>query len=83
MARPERPDFDVIVAAVEAREAAQVDVDLSVARARDRGASWALIGRSAAICAADDAGVPRELIARAAGLQWPMSRQRWSQLRGG
>jgi len=37
--------------------------------------------RAAAIRAADDAKVPRELIAAAAGVQWPMSRQRWSQLR--
>jgi uncharacterized membrane protein len=39
--------------------------------------------RAEAIRAADDAGVPRELIAAAAGLQWPMSRQRWSKLRTG
>ena len=39
--------------------------------------------RAEAIRAADDAGVPREAIAAAAGLQWPMSRQRWSVLRKG
>ncbi len=39
--------------------------------------------RAAAIRAADDAGVPRELIAEAAGLSWPLSRQRWSDLRRG
>jgi len=43
--------------------------------------SKARAARSAAIRAADDAGVPRELIADAAGLRWPMSRQRWSELR--
>ena len=36
--------------------------------------------RAEAINAADDAGVPRDQIAAAAGLKWPMSRQRWSQL---
>ena len=39
--------------------------------------------RAAAIRAADDAGIDRALIAEAAGLTWPMSRQRWSQLRNG
>jgi hypothetical protein len=39
--------------------------------------------RAEAIRAAEDAGVPRADIAAAAGLQWPMSRQRWSQLRKG
>ena len=39
--------------------------------------------RAEAIRAADDAGIPRQLIAEAAGLAWPMSRQRWSQLRHG
>jgi len=44
VARLERPDFDAIVAAVEARDAAQREVDLRVAQARDHGASWTLIG---------------------------------------
>jgi len=39
--------------------------------------------RAAAIRAADDAGVPREAIARAAGAKWPQSYSGWSQLRGG
>jgi hypothetical protein len=39
--------------------------------------------RAEAIRAADDAGVDRAEIAAAAGLSWPMSRQRWHQLRNG
>ena len=37
--------------------------------------------RAEAIRAADAARVPREDIAAAAGLKWPMNRQRWSQLK--
>ena len=39
--------------------------------------------RAEAIRAAEDAGIPREAIAEAAGIQWPVSRQRWSVLRRG
>lgn len=39
--------------------------------------------RATAIGAADDAGVPRDLIAEAANLSWPVRYQRWSQLRKG
>jgi len=61
----------------EVRSAAEtIRISENVAReARER--------RAEAIRAADDAGVPREDIAAAAGVQWPMSRQRWSQLRLG
>jgi len=39
--------------------------------------------RRRALVAADDAKVPREEIAGACGLQWPLSRARWSQIRRG
>ncbi len=43
----------------------------------------AMAARRKALVEADDAGVDRELIADACGLQWPLSRNRWSQLRRG
>jgi len=39
--------------------------------------------RATAIRAASDAGIDKELIVRSAGLKWPVSRQRWSELRKG
>ncbi|MDR1213850.1 MAG: hypothetical protein LBK54_07205 [Propionibacteriaceae bacterium] len=52
---------------------------LEVADTRRR----ATLRRAEAIRAADDAGIPREAIAEAAGLKWPMTRQRWSKVRQG
>jgi len=37
--------------------------------------------RAEAIRVADRSGVERELIAKAAGLKWPMSQQRWWKIR--
>ncbi len=51
--------------------------ELRAARERAR------LDRADAIRLADDAGVPREEIAEAAGVGWPVSRPRWSQLRAG
>ena len=41
------------------------------------------VERGQAIIAAEAAGIQREEIAEAAGLKWPMTRARWSQLRRG
>ena len=43
----------------------------------------ARLARAAAIRAADDAGVPREEIAKVAGAKWPMSSAAWSRIRRG
>jgi len=58
-----------------------IDATHQAMRQTAQATSAARKARADAIAAADDAGVPRELIAAAAGLQWPMTRQRWSQLR--
>ena len=59
------------------RDAKAIMEELSAARERAR------LSRADAIKAADDAGVPREEIAEAAGVGWPISRSRWHQLRSG
>jgi len=59
------------------REVAQVIADADAAAIDGRRR------RSELIRAADGAKIPREKIAAAAGLRWPVSRQRWSVLRRG
>ena len=71
--------LDNVKAASEALAAAHARALEAVAKATQENRA----ARAQAIRAADDAGVPRELIAAAAGLSWPVSRQRWSQLRNG
>jgi hypothetical protein len=39
--------------------------------------------RGQAVTAADDAGIDRDEIAKAAGIDWPVSSGRWSQIRAG
>ena len=43
----------------------------------------AIKARGSAMAAAEALGVPREDIVKAAGLSWPMSKQRWSEAKQG
>jgi hypothetical protein len=61
------------------RSAATLISDLQTTYATDM--AEARKRRATAIRAAEEAGISKEVIAAAAGLQWPMSNQRWWSIR--